>query len=54
MKYCEKCKSEFENEREKCPVCGAKLISIADDKNDEAKENETAEIVSSMMITGIL
>ncbi|MGN0482341.1 MAG: hypothetical protein ACI4HI_02195 [Lachnospiraceae bacterium] len=54
MKYCEKCKRKFANEEEKCPVCGTKLIDISDDKNDEINEYEAAEIVSTMMTTGIL
>lgn len=53
MKYCEKCKEEFENKKEKCRVCGTKLIDISDEK-DEINEYEAAEIVSTMMITGIL
>lgn len=54
MKYCKKCNRNFENENEKCTVCGIKLVDTSDDKNDEINENEAAEIISTMMITGIL
>lgn len=36
-----------------CPVCG-ELICISSGENEENNEYEAAEIVSTMMITGIL
>lgn len=54
MKNCEKCKRKYEDKKEKCTVCGIKLINVSDDKNDEINEYEAAEIVSTMMTTGIL
>ena len=51
MKYCEKCRNSFEIAEYACPICGAELIDISD---DEGNEYEAAEIVSTMMTTGIL
>lgn len=33
MKYCEKCKKEFDTEDEKCPVCEGKLKEILSDED---------------------
>ena len=33
MKYCEKCKKEFDTEDKKCPVCGGKLKEILSDED---------------------
>ena len=54
MKYCLNCKKNFDTEDEFCPKCGAKLCEIPQDADDEMNENEAAEIISTMMITGIL
>ncbi len=51
MKYCEKCRINFETAEYTCPICGAELIDIS---SDESNEYEAAEIVSTMMTTGIL
>lgn len=51
MKYCEKCRNSFETAEYTCPICEAELIDIS---NDEDNEYEAAEIVSTMMTTGIL
>ena len=51
MKYCDKCNQEFEIEESICPICGATLVDVT---NDEINEYEAAEIVSTMMTTGIL
>ena len=39
---------------ELCPNCGAKLCEMSQDAGDEMNDTEAAEIVSTMMITGIL
>ena len=49
MKYCNQCNHEFDIQEDECPVCGADLQK----EKDMEKEN-TAEIVSSMTMTGIL
>lgn len=54
MKYCLKCKKKFDTADELCPNCGAKLYEISKDAGDEMNESEAAEIISTMMITGIL
>lgn len=54
MKYCLNCKKKFDTEDELCPKCGTKLCEISQDADDEMNENEAAEIISTMMITGIL
>lgn len=54
MKYCEKCKKKFDVKENKCPVCRNQLTEISESKKKEINEYEAAEIVSSMMITGIL
>ena len=54
MKYCEKCKKQFEIEEDICPICGAALEYIPDGESDNIKEYEAAEIISAMMVTGIL
>lgn len=54
MKYCEKCKKEFDVEENECPICGNRLTEISEAKNEEINEYEAAEIVSTMMTTGIL
>ncbi len=33
MKYCVKCKKEFDTEDEKCPVCEGKLTEILSDED---------------------
>jgi len=33
LKYCEKCKKEFEIEDEKCPVCEGKLKEVLSDED---------------------
>ena len=47
MKYCERCKKEFDIEEQQCPICGEYLLENED--NDA-----TAETVASMTILGIL
>ena len=54
MKYCLNCKTQFDTEDELCPNCGAKPYEMPQDNRDEMNENEAAEIISTMMITGIL
>lgn len=54
MKYCKKCKKKFNTENELCPNCGTKLHEMSHDDSNEINETEAAEIVSTMMITGIL
>lgn len=54
MKYCNKCKREFETEEDTCPICGAMLIDVSKNEQNEINEDEAAEIISTMMITGIL
>lgn len=54
MKYCLSCKKKFDTEDEMCPICGSKLCEMPQDDDRELKENECAEIISTMMITGIL
>lgn len=54
MKYCEKCKKEFDIEKDGCPICGKQLTKNSKAQNEEINESESAEIVSTMMITGIL
>ena len=54
MKYCEKCRNKFETEEDFCPICKETLIDIPNDESDEINEYEAAEIVSTMMIMGIL
>lgn len=54
MKYCVNCKKKLDTEDEFCPICGTKLSEMHQDAGDEMKENEAAEIISTMMITGIL
>ena len=54
MKYCSNCKKKFHTEDELCQNCGAKLYEMPQDSGDEMNENEAAEIISTMMITGIL
>lgn len=51
MKYCAHCKRKFDVEQDACPICGAKFAEIGE---TEALEQETAETVSTMTITGIL
>jgi rRNA maturation endonuclease Nob1 len=51
MKYCDKCKKEFETDNVICPICGNELQEIEQENNNEL---EVAEIVSTMMITGII
>jgi uncharacterized paraquat-inducible protein A len=47
MKYCEKCKEEFDTEEQKCPICKADLVETED--NDAV-----AETVALMITMGIL
>lgn len=54
MKYCLNCKKEYDLEEVLCPNCGEKLCEMSQDADDEMNENEAAEIISTMMITGIL
>ena len=54
MKYCEKCKEKFETEEYICPICGEEIVDIPTDENDAINEYEAAEIVSTMMTTGII
>lgn len=49
MKYCRKCKKEFDTEDVKCPLCGADLI-----EEDTGSDDETAETVAVMTILGFL
>ena len=51
MKYCDLCCQEFEAETSICSICGATLVEIP---QSETNEYEAAEIVSTMMTTGIL
>ena len=48
MKHCDICNKDFNMEEENCPICGATLHDMS------PEETETAEIVSTMTITGIL
>lgn len=54
MKYCLNCKKKFDIEDELCQNCGSKLKEMPQDDGDEMNKNEAAEIISTMMITGIL
>jgi len=54
MKYCEKCRKQFEVEENICPTCGAMLENIPNGESDNINEYEAAEIISTMMTTGIL
>ena len=53
MKYCPKCRKEMKEELI-CPVCGVTLIDITNDEENKENEYEAAEIISTMMVTGIL
>ena len=48
MKRCNNCNKDFDTSEQTCPICGATLQDMSPD------ETETAEIVSTMTITGIL
>ena len=52
MKYCKKCKKEFDTEKNECPICRKQLTEKT--QNEDINEYEAAEIVSTMMITDIL
>ncbi|MGN0447512.1 MAG: hypothetical protein ACI4GC_03085 [Acutalibacteraceae bacterium] len=54
MKYCASCKKRCDTEEKFCLDCGDKLYDLPQDYDDNMNENEAAEIVSTMMITGIL
>ena len=54
MKYCLNCKKKFNAEYERCPTCGKKLYEISKDDGEKINESEAAEIISTMIITGIL
>lgn len=54
MKYCEECGKEFETEDMICPVCNGKLDESLDNTEDATNEYEAAEIISSMMMNGII
>lgn len=54
MKYCMNCKKKLDTEDEFCLICGTKLSEMSQNAGDEMKENEAAEIIATMMITGIL
>jgi len=41
-------------EDEICSICGEKLYEISNDSGDEKNGTEATEIVSTMMVTGIL
>ena len=47
MKYCERCKKEFNIEEQQCPICGEDLV-----KNED--NDATAETVATTTILGIL
>ena len=52
MKYCPKCKKEFDTEAESCPVSGEKLL---DWREDEGKDElDEGEIVAVMTTIGLL
>ena len=52
MKYCDLCEKEFDTEENICPVCGTEVTELS--AEDETNEYEAAEIISTMMTTGIL
>ena len=54
VKYCKKCKKEFDEKENKCPICKNRLTKKIKPKDCEIKDSEAAEIVSAMMINGIL
>ncbi|MEA4964711.1 MAG: hypothetical protein VB055_02655 [Oscillospiraceae bacterium] len=49
MRYCPKCKIEYDTEKENCPVCGEKLADLG-----ENEEICTEEIVATMTTIGLL
>ena len=51
MKYCDKCKKELETKKDPCPICKA---DFPNNERDVTNEYEAAEIISTMMTTGIL
>lgn len=51
MKYCTHCQKTFDSDEDLCPVCGTLFIEMP---QDECDESEDAEIITTMMITGIL
>lgn len=54
MKYCFNRKMKVDTEDKRCPTCGAELCEMPQDADDKMNESEAAEIISTMMITGIL
>lgn len=54
MKYCEKCRKKIDVRENECPICGNQLTKTSESQNEELNEYEAAEIVSTMMTTGIL
>ena len=54
MKYCKRCKKEFDIEENECPICGKQLAEASKSQNEEINEYEASEMVSAMMTTGIL
>ncbi|MEG0296589.1 MAG: hypothetical protein RR620_07685 [Clostridium sp.] len=50
MKYCKKCKKEFDVEDKKCPICGKKLDKILSDKEKEEiqKQNDDYTVIDTM------
>lgn len=48
MKYCFRCKKEFDTGKNTCPVCGEEL------KETEENEEDVSEIVATMTTLGIL
>jgi len=54
MRYCDNCKKEFETTEDACPICGAIFSDIPNDESTITNEYEAAEIISTMMTTGIL
>ncbi len=54
MKYCKICNNGFETEENICPVCEGSLVDVLNSVDNEINEYEAAEIISTMMITGIL
>lgn len=45
MKYCKKCKKEFDAEKDECPICGKQLTENSKSQNEDINEYEAAEIV---------
>lgn len=60
MKYCRFCYNEFDTDEDLCPICGEEPMEELDDdcdEEDDLDENDSLdadEIITMMMITGIL